>query len=96
MRIKPQLGNLEFAEIKHPTLRGPVLLRVEQSAAGRRLRLTLPAGMTAELHLAASDLAAIRESDRMLAKNPHVVFSRLQDGCVVLDVESGSYFFQVN
>jgi len=96
MRIKPQIGNLEFAEIKHPTLRGPVTLRVEQSAAGRRLRLTLPAGMTGELHLPVTDIAAVREGDRPLAKNPHVVFSRLQDGCVVLDLASGSYFFQIN
>jgi alpha-L-rhamnosidase len=50
-RIRPQLGSLEHAFVRTPTLLGPIELDVRQDATGYRVDVSLPPGMTAELLL---------------------------------------------
>jgi len=94
IRIRPQISDLDFAEIKFPTLYGAVRMRMEQAASGCSLRLTLPPGMTGELHVPAKDLAAVREQGRPVAQNPSVVYERTEAGRLVFNLQPGRYFFQ--
>ena len=52
-RIRPQTGALTFAKGKIPTPRGPITIAWENGAFFQ-MKLTLPAGMTAQLELPAS------------------------------------------
>ena len=94
MRIRPQLGNLEFAEITCPTIRGAVHMRVDQSLHRRQLLLRLPAGMSAELHLAVANDSTVRENGRPVEQNPSISVNRTEAGQLVLDLASGAYLFQ--
>ncbi len=51
VEIRPQPGSLELAEGVIPTVRGPVAIRVEGKAGARRLTVTLPGNMTAQVIL---------------------------------------------
>lgn len=50
-RIHPQTGNLEWAQLRHPTPLGPIELRVQKTDAALEYTLSLPAGMSAEVLL---------------------------------------------
>ena len=47
MLIQPQLGSLEWAEAKVPTIKGPVHISVHQSADSYLLEVSVPAGTSA-------------------------------------------------
>ncbi len=52
IRIKPQPGSLESAEIKHPTIRGDVNLSfINSPGKSFRLEVEIPPNTTAEVHL---------------------------------------------
>ena len=52
IRIKPQPGSLESAEIKHPTIRGDVAVTfINHPGESFWLEVTVPANTTAEVHL---------------------------------------------
>lgn len=51
VRIQPQIGNLEFASIRHPTLLGPIDLEARQTETEIEATLSLPSGMSAEVVL---------------------------------------------
>lgn len=50
-RIKPQLGDLPWATIKLPTIKGDVLVAYEQSAGKFIMKVTVPANTTAQVVL---------------------------------------------
>ena len=52
--IHPQIGSLESAAIKVPTVLGPIEMSIGKAGAGRQLKLQLPAGMSGELVLPGS------------------------------------------
>ena len=55
VRIRPQLGDLSWAEMTLPTVRGSIEIRVEKKSQGEtRMDLLLPANMEGEVHLPAS------------------------------------------
>ena len=45
--IRPQIGDLEWAEMRLPTIRGNIEMRID----GKSLRVTIPANMTADIWL---------------------------------------------
>ena len=57
VRIQPRIHDLAWASIVHPTVLGPIELRIEQAANGYRVDATLPAGMTGELVMCGANVA---------------------------------------
>ena len=51
VRIRPQPGNLEHAEISLPTIRGTIKMKIENTPQRRSVSLELPANMEAEIGL---------------------------------------------
>jgi hypothetical protein len=51
IQIKPQIGDLEFASLTMPTVRGPVSVSVEQSALSDRYVIEIPANTTAKVYI---------------------------------------------
>ncbi|MDF7799047.1 alpha-L-rhamnosidase C-terminal domain-containing protein [Pontiellaceae bacterium B1224] len=51
IQIKPQIGDLEFASLTMPTVRGPVSVSVEQHEASNRYVIEIPANTTAAVHI---------------------------------------------
>lgn len=49
--VKPQLGNLEWAKSVIPTIKGSICMEVENTKNRYTVRLTIPANMSAVLHL---------------------------------------------
>jgi len=60
IRIRPRLGGLEWAKIRHPSPRGPVDLAVTSSAGRWEAGVDLPDGVVAELHAPATEVDALR------------------------------------
>lgn len=89
IRIRPQIADLTFAEIKTPTIRGDVQLRVEQAPGFWQAWITLPAGMTAELHLPARNKEQVQEDGHTMQVCGH------QAGRLVVELTSGSFHFKV-
>jgi hypothetical protein len=91
IRIKPQPGNLESAEIKTPTIRGEVLLsfrnKPKQSFS---MHLTIPANTTANVYL------PFWSKTQKVIMNGKPVKTH-QDGSFVIvdEVVSGSSKFEV-
>lgn len=54
--VAPQLGGLAWAELRHPTVRGPIVVRVENEG-GRRARVTLQVPAAADAYVRAPCLA---------------------------------------
>lgn len=49
LRVKPQIGSLEWAEVKVPTIRGAVLASVKQKVGSYSLEVEIPSGCEAEV-----------------------------------------------
>lgn len=91
IRIKPQPGNLESAEIKTPTIRGEVLLsfrnKPKQSFS---MRLTIPANTTANVYL------PFWSKTQKVTMNGKPVKTHQEGSFVIVDeVGSGSSEFEV-
>jgi alpha-L-rhamnosidase len=95
IRIRPQIGSLTFARIKIPTIRGAVLLDIDHTNRYWQAKVTLPANMTAEIHLPANDIRQVRESGRPIFENPYVRYDRTESGKMVFLLPSGSYSFRI-
>jgi hypothetical protein len=53
IQIKPQIGDLEFASLTMPTVRGPVSVSVEQDETYNRYVIEIPANTTVAVHIPA-------------------------------------------
>jgi hypothetical protein len=51
VEIRPQIGDLEWAEMTLPTIRGSIQMRID----GNKLKVTIPANMTADIWLPNKD-----------------------------------------
>jgi len=52
IQIKPQPSDLEFAELKHPTIRGDIIVRLKNNPLeSYTLEVTIPANTTADVNL---------------------------------------------
>ena len=66
-----------------------------RDGAGRELiDVTIPANVTATVHLAGASVAAVSESRRSLVDDPGVSNVRVADGEIVLTAGSGHYVFE--
>ncbi len=92
-RIKPNTASLRSLDATVPTIRGPIKVAIRVDESQYRLNCTIPANTTAEVHIPASDISQIAESEQGIVDNEYIRYVRVEDGRVVLCVEAGSYSF---
>ena len=97
--IAPQLNDrLAHAVTGYDSIRGRVETKWKNTGGKFSLDVTIPANTSATVFLpsrAASDFSGITESGRPLASAKGVKLLRSENGCAVLEVESGSYHFAI-
>jgi alpha-L-rhamnosidase len=76
------------------TQRGPVTISWARTSAGFRLDITVPANVTATVHVPVPAVDRVRESGRSLGGDPGVVSARAATGEVVVTIGSGHYEFR--
>lgn len=92
--IRPQVvGDLTWARASYASIRGPVSSHWKREAGRFVLQLSLPPGITAKVYIPASDPKKVTESGAAADQAKGVRFLKLQDGCAVYEVGSGSYQF---
>ena len=89
-------GGLSHATGTIPTPAGQVGVRWQTEQGRTSLSLSLPANAAAQVQLAASSPASIRENGRALEHSAGVHVSASQGGVVTLAVGSGHYVFEVD
>ena len=60
IRVRPQLGGLEWAKIRHPSPKGPIDLAVTSSGGSWEASVDLPDGVVAEIHVPVGDVDRLR------------------------------------
>jgi hypothetical protein len=101
--IAPQpVGDVTWAKASYNSIRGKIVSdwRVTTAREDTRpakkfsLRVTVPANTTATVFVPAKSVAGIFESGKPATKSKGVKFLRMENGCAVFEIESGSYIFQ--
>ncbi|MFM9009960.1 MAG: alpha-L-rhamnosidase C-terminal domain-containing protein [Planctomycetota bacterium] len=88
VRVRPRLGGLDWATIRHPSPQGPIDLTVKTTAGCWEATVQLPEGVVAEVHVPADDASQVRVLRRGDPENLHVL--RMEDGCCVAEVRGTS------
>lgn len=94
-RIKPRIGSLNDVSTIVPTIRGTICVSIKRDEAEYRLRCTIPANMTAEIHLPAPGPSQVMEGNQPAGSAQGVSYIGKSGGRVVYSVQSGSYEFSV-
>jgi alpha-L-rhamnosidase len=76
------------------TQRGPVTISWTRAATGFTLDITVPANVTATVHVPVPTVDRVRESGRALDRDPGVANVRTASGEVVITIGSGQYDFR--
>ena len=91
IRIKPQPSALEYAEVKHPTMRGEIIVKFNNKPLELfQLNVTIPGNTTADVYL-----PYYSRKQKVLVDGEHVKFTRKGDFSVVENIASGSWEFTV-
>jgi len=91
IRIKPQPGTLESAEIKHPTIRGDVYMKFSNNPEKSfNLEVDIPANSTADVYL-----PYYSKKQEVTLNNQTVKFRRKGDFSVIENIGSGKWIFNV-
>jgi alpha-L-rhamnosidase len=79
------------------TQRGPVPIGWTRDGAGREMiDVTVPANVTATVHLAGTSLDVVSESHRRLTDDPGISNARVENDEVVMTAGSGHYIFETS
>jgi alpha-L-rhamnosidase len=89
--VAPPVRGLPRASGSVPTVAGPVLVDWQRSGRGMTLDLTMPANLTALVHLPATSASNVREGGVAAGNAPGVSVYSFVDGIALLAVGSGSY-----
>src|SRR5690606_35045087 len=91
IRIKPQPGTLEFAEVKHPTLRGDILVKFTNvPEESFQLEVEIPANTTADVCLPYSS-----KQQRVQINYQPTRYQRKENFTVIENIGSGKWAFTV-
>jgi Bacterial alpha-L-rhamnosidase. len=91
IRIKPQPASLESAEIKHPTIRGDIMVKfTNKPDESFRLEVIIPGNTTAEVYL-----PFYSAKQKIHVGNQPVAYRRQGDFSVIEDIGSGKWVFTV-
>jgi hypothetical protein len=91
IKIMPQPATLEFAEIKHPTIRGDVFVRFKNKPnESFLLEVTIPANSNADVYL-----PFFSRKQKIRRDNEPVPYQRKGDFSLIEDLGSGTWVFTV-
>lgn len=91
IRIKPQPGTLEFAEVKHPTLRGDILVKFTNvPEESFQLEVEIPANTTADVYL-----PYFSKQQRVQINYQPTRYQRKENFTVIENIGSGKWAFTV-
>lgn len=94
IEIKPQIvGDLTYARAECDTVRGRIVSDWHIDNGDLRLKIQVPANVTAALFLPAEGLADVTEGGKTMDRVKGVRYLRQESGCTVFAVGSGSYSF---
>lgn len=93
--IKPAVvGDLTWVKAHYDSAYGTIVSNWKIDEKIFTLNVTVPPNTTATVYLPARDVASVRESNKPIQEAEGVRFLRMQDGCVVFEVGSGTYQFK--
>lgn len=95
VRIRPRIGSLSDVSATVPTIRGPISVSIRRDEGEYRLRCTIPANMSAEVHLLASDPSLVFEGGHPAKDTSGVTYAAMRGGRAVYSAQSGSYEFSI-
>jgi hypothetical protein len=91
IKIMPQPATLEFAEIKHPTIRGDVFVKFKNKPnESFLLEVTIPANSSADVYL-----PFFSKKQKIRRDNEPVPYQRKGDFSLIEDLGSGTWVFRV-
>jgi hypothetical protein len=97
VRVRPQPGNLQWAMITVPTIRGTIDIEYRvSSSGGLQVNLAIPANMVAEVHLPAAYPSQVYEREIPVVKAAGVKFLKTEMNRCVFEVGSGRYEFRIS
>jgi len=91
-RVKPQLGSLEWANIKTPTIKGTIELSCKQDDASYHMELYVPTNSTAMVELPVRER---KKFDVTVNGEPVKPLKSLRGGYVLPALQGGKYIIEV-
>jgi alpha-L-rhamnosidase len=92
--IKPNVvGGLTSAEASYDSVRGRIVSDWKVAKGRLDLKVTIPVNTTATVYVPVIDAAAIKEGGKPVAEAAGVKSLRVEDGCALFEVGSGTYHF---
>jgi hypothetical protein len=90
IKIMPHPSNLEWARIKHPTVRGSVEVNFENSADSFKMNITIPPNSQSDVYV------PLNFQNYTLMHNGEAIQGEEQDKFVLVrDVKPGSHSFEL-
>lgn len=87
------VGDLKWVRAHYDSPYGRIVSEWKSEGGAFTWKITVPPNTTATVHVPTNDTGAVMEGGHPLAKVRGVKFLRLENGCVVLEIESGHYTF---
>ncbi len=87
------VGDLTWVKGKYDSVHGPISAEWHRDAKTFSLAVSIPANTTATIFIPAQSADEVMESNGRAATSSGVSFLRMDEGCAVFAVESGSYAF---
>mgnify|MGYP000918786176 CR=1 FL=1 len=92
--IKPQLlGDVRWAKAEYESMYGTIRSNWEIRGGRFILKIAVPVNTTATVYVPCDPQKAIAEGPDVIHVGEHARFLRLEKGCVVFEVKSGTYEF---
>ncbi len=92
--IQPQVaGDLDYVRASYRSVRGVIKSEWEIKGDQLHLAVAIPANATAEVYVPARSVGGVTENDQPARRSRGVRFLRMEKGCAVFGVGSGSYHF---
>jgi alpha-L-rhamnosidase len=93
--IAPQpVGDLKWVCACYDSLRGRMISAWKRTGKTFRLQVAIPPGTSATIYVPASSPDRVTENGRPASQSKGVFFLRMEGGCAVFEIESGSYHFE--
>ncbi|MGC8668799.1 MAG: glycoside hydrolase family 78 protein [Chthonomonadales bacterium] len=86
-------GGITFVKAHYDSIRGRISTSWSETGSDFRLEVSLPANTTAEVYVPAHAASSVFESGKPASHSPGVRFLRMEGGCAVFEVASGTYRF---
>jgi alpha-L-rhamnosidase len=87
--VRPQVGDLPYASIRVPTVKGPIVVSLGQNREAYEVEITVPANTTGTVYLP----AVAGGADTLFVNNQKANFP-LEDGCFVIELGAGTHRLQ--